>query len=93
MLDAKYGDIGRIVESVIGEVKYHKRLNSDDSAALIKFVDIIEAGYRDLKKLGLQSELDNANVISIIENKLPKDIGLEWYREIHTKGAGIEMSN
>ena len=27
--------------------------------------------------------------MSIIESKLPRSIGLEWYRRLHTKGEGI----
>ena len=81
------------MESIISKVRRFKKIYDDDSQSLIKFVDVVERWFRDLKKLGLEIELCNANVMSIIESKLPRSIGLEWYRRLHTKGEGIGRDN
>ena len=52
-LDEKYGDTRKLVESIISEVRRFKKIYDDDSQSLIKFVDVVERGFRDLKKLGL----------------------------------------
>ena len=58
-------------------------MDDDDSKKFISFIDIIDRGYRDLKKLNLEQEVCNSHVLAIIEGKLPRDIQIEWYRMIH----------
>ena len=82
-LDTKYGDSGKIAEAIIAEIKKVKKLGCEDKRGLIKFVNVIDRGFRDLRKLKLENEMSNLNVISIIESKLPNDISMEWYRRIY----------
>ena len=54
---------------------------------MIKFVDLIEVVYRDLKLFKLEDELSNFNVMGIIESKVPAEIGMEWFRTLQSKGS------
>ena len=76
-LDSKYGDASKIVESIVAEIRTFKRPDVDDAEKIVKFIDLLETAYRDLKNLHLDSELTNTNTISIVENKLPKPIQME----------------
>ena len=60
---------------------------------MIEFINLIEWGYNDLKALKLEKELCNANVVSLIESKLPTELALEWYRKIHAKNSSIDKTN
>ena len=71
-LDLKYGDASKVVESIVADILRFKRPENDEYDKIVKFVDLLELGYRDLKELDFESELTNTNTVSVIENKLPK---------------------
>lgn len=54
---------------------------------------LLWVGYNDLKALKLQTEMCNANVVSLIESKLTNDLALEWYRQIHREKSEVSKSN
>ena len=87
-LDRKYADPGKIVESIVSEIRKFRNLD-DDTVELIKIVNILESGFRDLSGLGLSCEISNANVVTLIESKLPRILQVEWYRLIHRKDRKI----
>ena len=78
-LDRKYADPGKIVKCIVFEIRKFRKLD-DDTVLLIKFVNVLESGFRDLSGLGLSHEIRNANVVALIESKLPRILQLEWYR-------------
>ena len=43
--------------------------------------------------MGLSREISNANVVTLIESKLPRILQLEWYRLIHRKDSDIDKNN
>ena len=88
-LDIKYGDPCKIMESIVSQIHRFKKLETDDLKRIIQFVDILEKVYRDLKSLGLENEIANANTASIIEHKLPRTIQMEWYREIYKENSSV----
>ena len=89
-LDLKYGDPSKIVESIVADIRRFKRPDDDEYEKIVQFVNLVEIGYRDLKELELEDELTNTNTISVIENKLPKRMQMEWYRLIHREAAKID---
>ena len=90
-LDERFRDPSKLVDVVVSEILKFKRIDADDDKKLIEFVHLIEAGHRDLKSVELEKEISNAN--SIIENKLPRNIALEWFREIHKRNSNIVKSD
>ena len=51
LLETRFGDPGKLIESVIGEIQRFKRLDLDDSKKIIKFINVLDTGYRDLRNL------------------------------------------
>ena len=92
-LDDKYGDVCKLVGSIVSEVRALKKVSNDDSMYLIKLVDTVERGYNELKELDLERELCNATVTKEIENKLPADVALIWYRKVYDPSSVIERIN
>ena len=90
LLDMRYGDPGKLIESVIGEVHAFKRVDENDPRKLIHFVNVLDTGYRDLKNLGYEREICNAHVVCIIEGKLPHSLEIEWYRHIHKGSSPVD---
>ena len=77
-LDEKYGDPTKITDVVINAIQNCKPIKEGESRKLLEFITTVEDGYRDLKRLGLQSEITTTSSVSIIERKLPNDIKKEW---------------
>ena len=92
-LDERFGDPSKLVDVVVSEILKFKRIDVDDDKKLIEFVHLIEAGHRDLKSIKLEKEISNANFVSIIENKLPRNVALEWFREIHKRDSNVDKSD
>ena len=65
---------------------------SDWMRAIVEslFVEIIDRGYRDLKRLSLEQEICNSHVLAIIEGKLPREIQIEWHSMIHKQKVDIK---
>ena len=78
-LDDKFGDPSKITDSIICEIIRFKRILDDDTKRIIDFINIIERAAHDLKSVKMESEINNTNVVSIIEQKLPKSLALNWY--------------
>ena len=50
-------------------------------------IKMIERAYRDLSSMGLEMEMNNATIISIIERILPSQIQNEWIELVTSKDA------
>ena len=61
-LGDKYGDVCRLVDVIISVIRMLTKVSDEDSHALIKFINIIQKGYNDLKNMNLERELYNATV-------------------------------
>ena len=56
------------------------RLPEGSPGALMQFVNTIEKSFTDLKFLNSEKELSNPAMVKDIENKLPRDVAVRWYR-------------
>ena len=88
-LDEKFVNPAKLVDSIISEVQKFRRIDVDDNKRIISFVDLIDRGYRDLRKLKVEREMCNSHVLGIIEGKLPKNLQSDWYRTIYKKKIEI----
>ena len=91
-LDEKYGDPTKMVDSIITEIQRFRKIENDDTKRLIDFINLIERASHDLDNVKMGSEINNTNVVSMIESKLPKCLALNWYRHIHSSVAEIDRS-
>ena len=90
-LDKKYGDVGKIVESIMSDIKHMKKCDGSPQKT-IKMINMIEKSYRDLQYLKRESEMNNSTIVSMIEEKLPDDITLEWVKFVTgDKKTEVEM--
>ena len=78
----RYGTPIKVVKSVLDDIRMYSALEDRDDIGFLKFVQKIEAGLNDLRRLGLELELCNSNVISEIEKKLPPTIRREWSTKV-----------
>ena len=92
-LDKRYADPGKIVDEIISEIKGFRRFEADDRVRIIQCVNILDTAYLDLCKLGLSHEVENANIVSFIESKLPRPLELEWYRHMHKMHPKVDKRN
>ena len=51
ILKTRYGDPGKVADSVIGEIQRVKKSEESDCNKLIHFINLLDTGYRDLKNL------------------------------------------
>ena len=92
-LDEKFGDLSKLADIVVNDIKRLKCIREGDNKGIISLVDIIERGYRDLELLGLEKEISNTGTVSLIEEKLPRDIRREWSKEVNKRGSSVDIRN
>ena len=76
-LDEKYGDPARVADAIINDIRRVRGIKEGENRRFVEFVGIVEDGYRDLKRLGLETEITTTSSVSIIERKLPADVRKE----------------
>ena len=72
-LDMKYGNIGKLVDAILYDVKKLSS-KSNNWSEVLKMINTIEKAWRDLKSLGQSSELYNSTTISIIEQAMAQQM-------------------
>lgn len=73
-LDEKYGDLVKVVDVIIDGIWRIRVIREGEEKRFVEFVEIVEDGYRDLKRFGLELEIIIMSFVSIIEKKLLVDI-------------------
>ena len=76
-LDETYGDPAKITDVIINSIQRVKAIKEGEDKRFVEFVEVIESGYRDLLRLGLEKEITTTSFVSIIEKRLPADIRRE----------------
>lgn len=54
---------------------------------------MLEDGYRDLKRLGLEADITTTSSVSIIERKLPMDIRREWAKTVSLDTSMVDKTH
>lgn len=78
-LDKKYGDVGKLVDAILFQIKSLPQENAESHSTL-NMIKVVEKAYRDLQRLQEESEMHNATTISLIEERLPLNIRHEWVK-------------
>ena len=81
-LDEKYGDKGHLIDAIMSDIKSLKLCNAENGQNTLQMIKTVEKAYRDLARLGESDQMDNATIISLIEQKLPERILDEWVKEV-----------
>ena len=53
-----------------------------DERAILNMINLIERAHRDLVSLGLESEISNSTIVSVIEQRMPWEIKKEWIKVV-----------
>lgn len=77
-LEEEYSHTGRILESILGDIRKLKPIPEGANKSMIEAVNTIERCWLDLKKLNLESELSNNTNLVMIEKLLPPNLKREW---------------
>ena len=92
-LDEKYGDPAKVADVIIDEIKRFRMLREGEDKRFTEFVTLIEDGYRDLKRLGLETEITTTSSVSVIEKALPPDIKRKWSELVSSRDSPVDKSN
>ena len=88
-LDEKYGDPAKITDVIINSIQRVKAIKEGEDKRCAEFVEIIESGYRDLLRLGVEKEITTTSSVSIIKKRLPADIRREWSRLVSSDSSSV----
>ena len=86
-LDKKYGDKYKLVDAIMAEIKGMKA-NNEQAEQKLKMISTIERAHRDLTYLKKENEMNNAIIISIIEEKMPDEMKQEWIKLVNGERRG-----
>ena len=92
-LDEKYGDLSKVADLVINDIRRLKHVKEGDNKKFIEFIQIIERGYRDLTLLNIEKEILNTGTVSLIEERLPRDVRRDWSKEVKKSGSSIDIKD
>ena len=82
-LDAKYGNLRKYTDTILADMS---KISQGGSKAALHLINTVEKAYQDLKRIGLEHEMSNSYIISIIEKKLPEEMRMDWIKSIAEKG-------
>ena len=77
-LDEKNGNIAKLTEVIVYDLKKLKLVSEGDSKKLIHLINVVERSFLDLQKVGAKSEISSTYIISMIEKLLPNNIRHQW---------------
>ena len=77
-LDKKYGDKGKLVDSIMSDIKGMNQCVDGDEVHILRFISIIEKADMDLKLLGKEEEMRNSTIVVFIEERLSIEMRKEW---------------
>ena len=79
-LDRRYGDEGKHIDAIMSEIKDSPLCENEDIETLLRMINTIEKAHRDLSRLGLEKEISNSTIVSMIEEKMPCELQKEWLK-------------
>ena len=53
-----------------------------DERAILNMINLIERAHRDLVLLGLESEISNSTIVSVIKQRMPREIKKGWVKVV-----------
>ena len=75
--DEKYGKPSKLIDVVVNDIRRLKIVHEGEQHKFLHLIDSVERGYRYLSRMKLDKEMSNNTVVSMIQEKLPRDIGRE----------------
>ena len=88
-----YGKASKLTDVVMFDIKQLKVIKEGDNKRFIELVDAVEREYRDLERLSIQHEISNSTTVSMIEEKLSRDVRQEWSNEVNHADTKVDNLN
>ncbi|XP_043208351.1 uncharacterized protein LOC122373955 isoform X4 [Amphibalanus amphitrite] len=85
-LDAKYGEPRKLIDAIVFDIQKLKPVPEGDSRKFINMVDVIERNWLELQRLGMQQEMNNTTMVTMIEKLLPRTQQREWVTKMDNQG-------
>ena len=92
-LDEKYGAPTKVVDVIMNAIQNTRNIRDGENNRLIELINIVEDGYQDLKRLGLEQEITATSSVSVIEKKLPTDVKTEWAKLVSSDHSTVDKTN
>ena len=93
-LDEKYGDPTKVVDVTMNAIQNTRNIKDGENNRLIVLINaVVEDGYRDLKRLGLEKEITTTSSVNVIEKKLPTEIKKEWAKLVSSDPSTVDKAN
>ena len=92
-LDEKYGDPTKVVDVIMNAIQNTRNIRDGEKNRLIELINVVEDGYRDLKRLGLEKEITTTSSVSVIEKKLPTDVKKEWAKFVSSDHSIVDKTD
>ena len=92
-LDEKYGDPTKVVDVIMNAIQNTRNIRDGENNRLIELINVVEDGYRDLQRLGLEKEITTTSSVSVIEKKLPTDVRKEWAKLVSSDHSTVDKTN
>ena len=89
-LDSKYGDSSKLIDSIMADVKNIMKCSDDNPSETLAMINTIERAERDLTALGMEQEISNSTIVSLIEQTLPSSIEDDWLDVVTGNEPGKE---
>ena len=91
LLEEKYEKPSKLIDVVLNDTRRLKFVHEGEEQKFLHLIDTVEHGHRDLFRMKLDKEMLNNALVSLIEEKLPRDIGREWAREVNKTGSSVKF--
>ena len=65
-------------------------MHEGEEQEFLHLIDTLKRGYCDLFHMKLDKEMSNNIGVSMTEEKLPRDIGREWAKEVNKTGSSVK---
>ena len=92
-LDEKYGDPAKLADAIIDTVQRVKPIREGEGKRFIEFIEIVECGYRDLVRIGLEKEITTTSSVSIIEKRLPPELRKDWVKLVSSDTSSVDKKD
>lgn len=92
-LDEKYGDPTKVVDVIMKAIQNTKNIGDGENNRVIELINVVEDGYRDLKRLGQEKKITTTISVSVIEKKLPTDVKKEWAKFVSSDHSTANKTN
>ena len=92
-LDDVYGRPSKIVDIVMYDIRKFKTFKDGEDKRFAEFVETIENGFLDLKRLNIEHEMSNSSSVAMIEEKLPPFIKRAWTLRVSKESLPTDETN